>query len=101
MQNQVNVSLTDNILMRFAKYLRDENRKPGVLSENELKELIEDFLTREKSVISTFATKVDNQKLLTDHTIRFRIAMDAIGAFLGSHFYKNVHVDLVVSELDD
>lgn len=44
-----NQKVKEPLLMRFMRYLRDNNRKPGVLSEHELRDIIVEFRQWERS----------------------------------------------------
>ncbi len=56
----------DSILMLFMRFLRDENRKPGVLSEHEMKEVVSEFLAKRGITVTTMKT----QDLATETLIR-------------------------------
>ena len=52
--------------MLFMRFLRDENRKPGVLSEHERKEVVSEFLAKRGITVTTMKT----QDLATETLIR-------------------------------
>jgi hypothetical protein len=42
-ERHVKVNVKDILLLRFFKFLRQENRKPGVLADHEMLEIIKEF----------------------------------------------------------